>query len=126
MALTPHELVIEAKAQIAEISCGDALSAAAQAFIIDVREYDEYAAGHLPGAVNIPRGVLEFRIGNQPGVAGLQSALLLYCKTGGRSALAAAQLQRMGYTAVLSLAGGFERWTAEGHPVESPGSVSFE
>lgn len=127
MPLTPHDLVIEAKKQITEISCQDVLKLLNQdTLIIDVREYDEYAAGHLPGAVNVPRGVLEFMIGNLPKAADKRATLLLYCKTSGRSALSAVQLQKLGYTDVRSLAGGFERWSVEALPTDKPAPTSFD
>ena len=69
MAITPHDLVVEAKSQIREIPCQEAQTLLGKRVIIDVREYDEYSAGHLPGAINIPRGVLEFKIGMVPEAA---------------------------------------------------------
>ena len=118
MSMTPQQLVAEAKAQIGDI---DATSAAqrvnAGAVVIDVREPAEFDAGRLPNAVNIPRGVLEFKTGDHPALANKDAEILLYCKTGGRSALAALNLQRLGYTKPVSLAGGFEAWANAGQPV---------
>ncbi len=127
MALTPHDLIMEAKSQIQEIASQEALGLLGNGtLIIDVREYEEFALGHLPGAINIPRGVLEFMIGNLPQAANKQATVLLYCKSSGRSALSAVQLQRLGYIDVRSLAGGFERWAAESRPIEKPAPASFE
>lgn len=118
MSMTPQQLVAEAKAQIQEV---DASSAAQRistgSVVIDVREPGEFEAGHLPNAVNIPRGVLEFKTGDHPALANKDAELLLYCKTGGRSALAALSLQRLGYAKPISVAGGFEAWVNAGQKV---------
>jgi rhodanese-related sulfurtransferase len=89
------------------------------AVVIDVREPNEHQEGHIPGSVNIPRGVLEAEVDTSPEMGGkiapeLQNperAIYLYCRTGGRSALAADALQQMGFTNVLSLAGGMLAWS---------------
>ena len=122
---TAHDLVLAARAQIEELSPQDAQrwQAATAARVLDVREPDEFAAGHLPGAVNVPRGMLEFRIGElQPDG---DAAILLYCKTSGRAALAALAMQEMGYTRVRSIAGGFDAWVAAGKPVVQPQLPQF-
>jgi rhodanese-related sulfurtransferase len=126
MAVTPHDLVIEAKARIKEVGTSDAQGLLGKRIVIDVREYDEYAAGHLPGAINIPRGVLEFKIGMVPECANKSGAFLLYCRTSGRAALSAVQLQKIGYENVISMAGGFEIWNNEGRPTEKPEPINFE
>ncbi|MDD5247849.1 MAG: rhodanese-like domain-containing protein [Rhodocyclaceae bacterium] len=126
MAVTPHELVIEAKSQIKEVGTSEAQALLGKRLVIDVREYDEFAAGHLPGAINIPRGVLEFKIGMVPECANKDGAFLIYCRTSGRAALSAVQLQKIGYTNVLSMAGGFEIWNNEGRPTEKPEPINFE
>ena len=126
MPVTPHELVVEAKAQIKEVNTADALAMLGKRTIIDVREYDEYAAGHLPGAINIPRGILEFKIGMVPECANKDGAFLIYCRTSGRAALSAVQLQKIGYGDIVSMAGGFEQWNNEGKPTEKPEPISFE
>jgi rhodanese-related sulfurtransferase len=126
MAVTPHDLVIEAKARIKEVGTADAQGLLGKRIVIDVREYDEYAAGHLPGAINIPRGVLEFKIGMVPECANKSGAFLLYCRTSGRAALSAVQLQKIGYENVISMAGGFEIWNNEGRPTEKPEPINFE
>ena len=126
MAVSPHELVVEAKSQIKEVGCDEAMAQLGKRIVIDVREYDEYAAGHLPGAINIPRGVLEFKIGMVPECANKAAAFLLYCRTSGRAALSAVQLQKIGYGNVTSMAGGFEVWANQGRPVEKPEPINFE
>jgi rhodanese-related sulfurtransferase len=116
MAVTPHDLVVEAKSQIKEVPTAEAMTLLGKRVVIDVREYDEYAAGHLPGAINIPRGVLEFKIGMVPECANKDGAFLMYCRTSGRAALSAVQLQKIGYSNIVSMAGGFEAWNNEQRP----------
>jgi rhodanese-related sulfurtransferase len=86
--------------------------------IIDIREAAEYAAGYIPGAVSIPRGLLEFKAGKEDvwESAGMYiptktDSIVLYCRTGGRSALAARSLAELGYQNVISLQGGWEEWS---------------
>jgi rhodanese-related sulfurtransferase len=126
MAVTPHDLVVEAKSQIKEVSSADAMGMLGKRVIIDVREYDEYAAGHLPGAINIPRGVLEFKIGMVPECANKDGAFLIYCRTSGRAALSAVQLQKLGYGNIVSMLGGFDAWNTENRPTEKPEPINFE
>ncbi|MES2406154.1 MAG: rhodanese-like domain-containing protein [Pseudomonadota bacterium] len=118
MSMTPQQLVAEAKTQIKET---DANNAATRidigAIVIDVREPAEFDAGHLPNAVNIPRGVLEFKTGEHPALSDKEAEILLYCKTGGRSALASLSLQRLGYINPISMAGGFDAWVNAGQKV---------
>lgn len=123
---TAMDLVAAAKARITEISVDSAQAALAQAdAVIDVREPDEYRQGHIPGALNMPRGLLEFQISAQPALQSRELQLLLYCKTSGRAALAAASLQEMGYLNVRSIVGGFDAWAAAGKPVAAPAQPSF-
>lgn len=118
MSMTPQQLVEEAKAQIAEIDANStAQRISAGAVVIDVREPAEFDAGCLPNAVNIPRGVLEFKTSDHPALANKDAEILVYCKTGGRSALAALSLQRLGYAKPVSVAGGFEAWVNAGQKV---------
>jgi rhodanese-related sulfurtransferase len=125
MAVTPQELVLEAKAQIKEVGTAEAQALLGRRIVIDVRESDEFAAGHLPGAINIPRGVLEFKIGMVPECANKDSAFLIYCRTSGRAALSAVQLQKIGYGDILSMAGGFEAWNNENRPIQKPEPINF-
>lgn len=94
--------------------------------VIDVREPDEYAAGHLAGAINIPRGLLEFKLSSTPTLERRDLNVVLYCKTSGRAALAAVAMQSMGYLNVVSVAGGFEAWVAAGLPIVKPATPVFE
>lgn len=124
--MSPHDLVVEAKAQIKEVPTAEAMSLLGKRVVIDVREYEEFAAGHLPGAINIPRGVLEFKIGMVPECANKDGAFLIYCRTSGRAALSAVQLQKIGYSNVISMLGGFDAWNTEQRPTEKPEPINFE
>lgn len=120
MSMTPLQLVAEAMAQIQQIDiAGAGAHLAKNGAVIDVREPGEYLVGHLPGALNIPRGVLEFKIGDNAALANKDQPIVLYCKTGGRAALSAVNLQRMGYTQVRSLTGGYDGWVSGGQKVET-------
>ena len=79
--------------------------------VLDVREPDEFNAGALPNAINVPRGLLEFKIGSVEQLADKNTAVILYCRTGGRSALATHTMQQLGYQNALSMAGGYEAWS---------------
>jgi molybdopterin/thiamine biosynthesis adenylyltransferase/rhodanese-related sulfurtransferase len=93
-------------------------------FLLDVRDADEYRAGHLPGAVNLPRGYLELRI--EKLVPDQSTPLIAYCGGGTRSLFAAETLHRLGYRNVKSMAGGYRKWTEGGHPIEKPAGLSDE
>lgn len=122
MQPTASHLVAAARQKIVEIH-PTALAAPGNGHVlIDVREPAEFATGHLAGAVNIPRGVLEFEIeahpavgcATDPALADRQRPIIVYCRTGGRSALAALSLQQLGFTDVRSVAGGIMGCTAAG------------
>lgn len=116
--MTPQQLVVEAKAQIRETDIGGALKMIAEgARVIDVREEHEFLSGSLPGAVHISRGVLEFKTTEHPSLVDRGAPMLVYCRTGGRSALAVLALQRLGYTGAVSMAGGYVAWVAHHEPV---------
>jgi len=124
---TAHDLVAAAKAHIQEISVAEAEQAIREAdVLVDVREADEYAAGHIPGAVHASRGMLEFKFSANPALQSRDLAVVLYCKTSGRAALASAALHEMGYLNVRSISGGFDAWAASGKPVAKPEVPSFE
>lgn len=124
---TAHDLVAAAKSRVHEVALADADQAIRDAdVLVDVREADEYAAGHLTGAQHISRGMLEFKFSANPALQPRDLKVVLYCKTSGRAALAAAALQDMGYTNVQSIAGGFDAWAAAGKPVSHPDTPSFE
>jgi len=88
--------------------------------VIDVRDPDEYRDGHIDGATNISRGFLEFRVGTA--VSDPTTPVVLYCQTGLRSVLAAKALKELGYSTVINLQGGYQKWVQSGLPVvrESP------
>ncbi len=125
---TAQDLVMEARQSIREIDAETLLQLQASgAPVIDVREPGEFAAGHIPGAVNIPRGVLEFEVDGHPAVncvrdpvlSHREAPVLLCCRSGGRSALAADALRRLGFAQPLSLAGGLMGWVGTHRAVES-------
>jgi rhodanese-related sulfurtransferase len=117
MALTAMDLVALAKQSIREMDSETASKSLDNYLILDVREPAEFAAGHLPNAMNIPRGVLEFKISNHPNFQNQQAAIIVYCQTGGRSALATEALQKIGYSNAASMAGGFNAWQAAGYKI---------
>jgi rhodanese-related sulfurtransferase len=91
--------------------------------LIDVRDAEEYEDGFIPGAVNISRGLIEFRIWKAlgfPNAVDMNQRLTLYCATGGRCALAAKSLQDLGFTNAVSVDMKFEDWEKAGYPVEKP------
>ena len=123
---TAMDLVAAAKAQVAEIPVADAEAAIRDAdVLIDVREAEEFAAGHLPGAIHASRGLLEFKLSGSPQLASRDLSFVIYCKTSGRAALAAVAMREMGYLNVQSIAGGFDAWAAAGKPVHKPELPSF-
>ena len=124
-----HELVLEARKSVNEYSPAaihDQLTSAPDTLMIDVREPDEFRQGHIAGSINIPRGMLEFRISNEPQLQNLSRPIVVYCKTSGRAALSVVAMQTMGFTSVMSLAGGFDAWAAAGKPVARPETPSFD
>lgn len=124
---TAHDLVASAKARIREVALKDAEQAIREAnVLIDVREADEFAAGHLPGAIHGSRGMLEFKLSGNPELSARDLNIVLYCKTSGRAALAACALHDMGYLNVKSISGGFDAWVAAGKPVVKPSLPTFE
>jgi len=106
-----------AKSRVTEISVEETLERIEdKATLIDVREDNEFAAGHAAGAAHMGRGIIERDIvGKFPDK---NTELILYCGGGYRSALAAVNLQQMGYTNVLSMAGGWAAWQEAGAPVQ--------
>ena len=120
------DLVAAAKARVRELPMDQAEQALREAdAVIDVREESEYAAGHLPGAIHLSRGMLEFKLSNMPALAARDIKVVLYCKTSGRAALAACAMKDMGYLDVCSLAGGYDAWVAAGKPVVKPDTPAF-
>ncbi|KAA1174415.1 sulfurtransferase [Marinobacter salinexigens] len=124
---TAHDLVEAAKQEIREVSLNQAEEAISQAdLLLDVRDGDEYRTGHIPGAINISRGMLEFKFTNDPAFENRDMSIVCYCKTSGRAALSAKALKEMGYMHVQSIAGGFDAWQEAGKPVHKPELPSFE
>jgi rhodanese-related sulfurtransferase len=114
-------LVDEARAKVRETDVETVrkrLEAGETVHLIDVREESEYARGRLPGARHLGKGIIERDI--ERVVPDPNTPLVLYCGGGFRSALAADNLRRMGYTRVESMDGGFRAWTEAGLPVEPP------
>src|ERR1700726_2328536 len=115
------KLVKEAKTRIKEEDFRDIkkkFDAGEPMIIIDTREDNEWARGHIPNAVHLGKGVIERDI--EKAIPDKDATLVLYCGGGYRSALAADNLQKMGYTNVISMDGGWRGWTDAGFPVEKP------
>lgn len=107
-----------AKQQVKEIDIHQAKSQLAEPqppVLIDVREASEWQNGHLPNAVHLSKGVIERDI--EKVIPDLEKPIILYCGGGFRSALAAKNLQEMGYKNVISMNGGFRGWCEAGYPV---------
>jgi phage shock protein E len=111
-----EKLVAEAKKNITEISPEDAAETlkTGEAIIADVREKDEWDEEHIPGAIHLSRGTIELDIEEK--VPDPNALIICHCGGGGRSALAAESLKKMGYKNVRSMAGGFKAWKAAGLP----------
>ncbi len=119
------DLVAEAKARIENLDvAGVDKEQADGVLLVDLREPAELTeAGRIPGSMHVPRGMLEFRADptstyHQDGFDP-ERRIILHCATGGRSALAAAALQDMGYNNVAHLDGGFKAWAEAGRPIET-------
>lgn len=119
-----QELVQEARGRIRNLSVDDASAAVARgALLVDIREPAELEAnGRIPGALQVPRGMLEFHADPSSPYHLEQlrpeREIVLHCASGGRSALAADVLQQMGYRSVAHLDGGIKAWIEAGQPVE--------
>lgn len=120
------DFVKAAKAKISELDCAALMTMREKhpdLMILDVRESSEHEQGYLEGAMLVPRGILEaaadfsYPKRVQALVDARQRPIVLYCATGGRSALAAVTLQQMGFQEVYSLAGGIAQWINEGRPL---------
>jgi phage shock protein E len=110
-----EELVGDAKKKITEISPTDAAAKSKSGgVIVDVREKDEWDQGHIPDAVHMSRGMLELEVEDK--FPDRNMTIICHCGGGGRSALAAESLQKMGYKNVRSMVGGFKAWKAAGLP----------
>jgi rhodanese-related sulfurtransferase len=112
------DLINEAKQRITEVTPSQvkqSLGAGERPVLLDVREPNEWNMGHLPGAVHIPRGIMETSIEAR---VPRDASVVIYCASGNRSALAADTLQQMGYRQVSSMSGGFRGWVDAGGDVE--------
>jgi rhodanese-related sulfurtransferase len=109
-----EKLVADAKQNITEMSPKEAAAKLQDgaAVIVDVRENDEWDEEHIPDAIHLSRGIIELEIEEK--VPDLNAVIICHCGGGGRSALAAESLQKMGYKNVRSMAGGFKAWKAAG------------
>jgi rhodanese-related sulfurtransferase len=113
-----QSLVADAKSRIREISPSEANQQQQKgALLVDVREAEEFAKEHAPAAVHLSRGTIELKI--EQHAPEMNTPILCYCGGGGRSALVADNLQKMGYTNVASVAGGFKAWKDQGLPTTS-------
>ena len=113
-----RDMLNQAKHDIVEIEPGAAVDVFDQALFVDVREADEYAQGALPGALHLPRGLLELQVEGR--VPDKDRKIIVYCAGGTRSALAAQALGQLGYSDVASIAGGFNKWKDEGREWVAP------
>ena len=111
-----QKLVAAVKKHVTEISPQDAAAKlkSGEAVIIDVRDKEEWDEGHIPGATHMSRGTIELDIEEK--VPEPNAMVICHCGGGGRSALAAESLQKMGYKNVRSMAGGLKAWKAAGLP----------
>ena len=115
------KLVNDAKTRVKETDVQTVkkqLDAGEKFVLVDTREDSEWARGHLPGAIHLCKGIIERDI--EQAVPDKGAKLVLYCGGGFRSALAADNLQKMGYTSVISMDGGWRGWNEAGFPVEKP------
>jgi rhodanese-related sulfurtransferase len=116
------KLVDEAKARVRETNVPEVkrrLDRRDKFHLVDVREESEWARGHLPGAMHLSKGIIERDI--ETTIPDKAAPIVLYCGGGFRSVLVAENLQRMGYTNVVSMGGGWRGWVEAGHPTEGVG-----
>jgi adenylyltransferase/sulfurtransferase len=117
MAKTYKQLMDEARRDVPEVSVDEArqrLGREPKVALLDVREKEEYREGHIDGSISLPRGFLEMRI--EDTVPDKGTPIIAYCAGGTRSLIAARTLKEMGYTSVVSMAGGFNGWKNNGQP----------
>jgi molybdopterin/thiamine biosynthesis adenylyltransferase/rhodanese-related sulfurtransferase len=119
-----RDLLSEVKKSIREVDPAGAEAQEGQAVFLDVREADEYAQGAIPGAMHIPRGYVELQIEGR--VPNKSQPIVVYCAGGTRSALAAKALGELGYTDVVSMSGGFNKWKDEGRAWSTPRTLDAD
>jgi sulfur-carrier protein adenylyltransferase/sulfurtransferase len=115
---TSDQMVREAKASIREVSVGDVkkmIGARETIIILDVRDKDEFETGHIPGAINLSRGMLEFKINTL--VPDKNASIIVYCGVDLRGPLATRTLNDMGYRNAVNINGGLKAWKAAGYPI---------
>jgi rhodanese-related sulfurtransferase len=112
-----QKLVADAKSRIKEITVQDFIASSSdkKLMLIDVREDSDWNTRHAEGAIHLSKGVIELKIEDQ--VPDLGTPIVCYCGGGSRSALVVDNLQKMGYTNAMSLAGGYKAWMDSGSPV---------
>ena len=113
------KIVEDAKRRVREVSCDEVkrmLDRGQQFELVDTREESEFARGHLPNARHLSKGIIERDIETE--IPDASTAIVLYCGGGFRSALAADNLQKMGYSNVVSMDGGWREWTEKDYPTE--------
>jgi rhodanese-related sulfurtransferase len=110
------KIVEDAKSRVRQIGIEEYRSLPEKGILVDVREDSEWEAGHAAGAIHLGKGIIERDIENR--IPDPTQRLVLYCGGGYRSALAADALQKMGYSNVISLDGGWRAWVEAGLPVE--------
>lgn len=120
MQHTPRflKIVDDAKSRVKETTVDEVkekLDAGEKFLLVDVREESEYAKDHLPGAIHLGKGVIERDVETR--VPDMNTTMILYCGGGFRSALAADNLQKMGYTNVISMDGGVREWRQKNYPM---------
>jgi len=114
------QIVDDARSRIRECTVEDVkqkLDRGERFHLVDVREESEWAKGHLPGAIHLGKGIIERDIETK--IPDTSAEIVLYCGGGFRSALAADNLQKMGYTNAISMDGGYRGWTEKRYPLDS-------
>src|SRR5512147_110547 len=117
MPITYKQLMDDARRQVPEVSVEDVRNRVAKGpapTLLDVREKEEFRDGHLDGAISLPRGFLEMRV--EETLPDKAAPIVAYCAGGTRSLIAARTMKEMGYTNVVSMAGGFTAWKNAGLP----------
>jgi phage shock protein E len=119
LAKSYEEMVAEARRETEQIgveAVHEALRSGEEVTVVDVREPTEWEQGHVPGAKLVPRGLLEYRAGDE--LPDRDARIIVHCAVGGRGALAAKTLGEMGYTHVANMEGGMNAWREKGYEVE--------
>jgi rhodanese-related sulfurtransferase len=118
MVLTSDQLVKDAKASIREVSIDDVkkmVENKQKIIILDVRDKDEFETGYIPGAINLSRGMLEFKISTL--IPDKDAAIIVYCGIDLRGPLATKTLNEFGYKNAVNINGGLKAWKAAGYPI---------